>query len=155
MKMNVRTFVWYWVPVIAWVSLIFVASTDLMSGQQTSRFIGPFLHWLIPDISPAMIAAVQLAVRKTAHVTEYAVFAILLLRAFVAGRRRTLSQPWLVLLIAALCAGLDEFHQSFVASRTGSPRDVAIDICGAAVGLVLYVWFTRRKSVPPASAAMA
>ena len=147
MKMNGRTFVWYWMPVIAWISLIFVASTDLMSGQQTSRFIGPFLHWLMPDISPANIAAVQFAVRKAAHVSEYAVLAILVLRGLVAGGERRRWQVWLVVAIAASCASLDEFHQSFVASRTGSPRDVAIDISGALAGLLLYVWATRRKAV--------
>ena len=41
------------------MSVIFVASTDLMSGQQTSRFIVPFLRWLIPDISLSGIATVQ------------------------------------------------------------------------------------------------
>ena len=152
MKMNRRTFVWYWMPVIAWVSLIFVASTDLMSGQQTSRFIGPFLHWLIPNIAPATIVSLQFAVRKAAHVSEYAVLAILVFRAVVAGARQTRWQMGVVLVSAALCASLDEFHQSFVASRTGSPRDVAIDICGAIFGLLLYAWLTRRKSTVTAAA---
>ena len=152
MKMNRRTFVWYWMPVIAWVSLIFVASTDLMSGQQTSRFIGPFLHWLIPNIAPATVASLQFAVRKAAHVSEYAILAILVFRAVVAGARPARWQMGIVLAAAASCAALDEFHQSFVASRTGSPRDVAIDICGAIFGLLLYAWLTRRKSTVAAAA---
>ena len=142
--MNVSSFVRYWMPVIAWMTLIFIASTDLMSGQQTSRFIGPFLLWLISDISPEGIAAVQLLVRKAAHVTEYAVLAMLVFRALSGGRSRTALQPWIVLGIAALYAALDELHQSFVASRTGSPRDVAIDIFGALLGVLIYCWFSRR-----------
>jgi VanZ family protein len=133
-------------PVIAWMSLIFVASTDLMSGQQTSRFIGPFLRWLIADISPEGIAAVQLLVRKAAHVTEYAILALLMFRALAGGRERRAWQPWLVLGIAAAYAAVDEWHQSFVASRTGSPRDVAIDVCGALLGVLIYCWFSRRST---------
>ena len=144
--MNARLLVWYWMPVIAWMTLIFIASTDLMSGEHTSRFIGPFLQWLMRDVSPATIAAVQLIVRKLAHVTEYAILAMLLFRAVLARGKRTVVQPGIVLLIAASYAALDEFHQSFVASRTGSPRDVAIDICGAMVGLLIYWRFAGRKT---------
>src|SRR5688572_23473781 len=39
--MFVRSFVRYWLPVIAWILLIFLASGDLMSAEHTSRFIGP------------------------------------------------------------------------------------------------------------------
>jgi VanZ family protein len=145
MNMNVSRFVRYWMPVFAWMSLIFVASTDLMSGQQTSRFIGPFLRWLIADISPEGIAAVQFLVRKAAHVTEYAILALLMFRALAGGRERQPWQAWLVLGIAAAYAALDEWHQSFVASRTGSPRDVAIDVFGALLGVLIYWWFTRRS----------
>jgi VanZ family protein len=144
--MNARRFAHYWMPVIAWMGLIFVASTDLMSGQQTSRFIGPFLRWLVADISPEAVAAVQLFVRKAAHVTEYAILAVLVFRALAGGRGRTGLQPWIVLGIAASYAALDEWHQSHVASRTGTPRDVAIEVCGALGGVLIYCWFTRRRS---------
>ena len=143
--MNVSRFVRYWMPVIAWMGLIFLASTDLMSGQQTSRFIGPFLRWLVSDISPESVAAVQLLVRKAAHVTEYAILAVLVFRALAGGKARTALQPWIVLGIAASYAALDEWHQSFVASRTGSPRDVVIDVCGALMGVLIYCWVSRRS----------
>ena len=144
--MNARRLVWYWMPVIAWMGLIFVASTDLMSGEHTSRFIGPFLRWLNADISPAAIEAVQLLVRKAAHVTEYAILAVLLFRALVGGGNRRTAHAWLVIFLAGAYAAFDEYHQSFVASRTGSPRDVAIDVCGALVGVMLYCWFTGRRA---------
>ena len=125
--------------------LIFIASTDLMSAQHTSRFIGPFLRWLIPDISLEGITAVQFAVRKAAHVTEYGILAFLLARAL---HRGTGAFGWrkggIALAIAAGYAALDEYHQSFVASRTGSPRDVLIDASGAALGILVYRWATRR-----------
>jgi len=146
--MNLRKFLLYWVPVLLWMTVIFIASTDLMSGTQTSRFIDPFLRWLSSEISAEAIAAVQLFVRKTAHVTEYAILAGVLLRAVREHCRGIFWQTGIVLVVAGAFAALDEFHQSFVASRTGSPRDVMIDICGAVVGLILFRLAFLRHDAP-------
>ncbi len=141
-----RAFLRYWLPVLAWMLVIFVASTDLMSAQHTSRFIGPFLRWLIPDISLETIAAVQFAVRKAAHVTEYGILAFLVSRALHAGSGVFLWRNGVIALgVAAGYAALDEYHQSFVASRTGSPRDVLIDAAGAALGILIYRWAWHRR----------
>jgi len=51
-----RSFLKYWLPVLIWLCLIFIGSTDLMSAEQTSRFFVPFLRWLKPDVSPEMLA---------------------------------------------------------------------------------------------------
>ena len=136
--MKTRALVWYWMPVLVWMSLIFIASTDLASAQHTSRFIGPLLGWIMPNISPEAIQAVQFFVRKAAHVTEYAILAALLLRALSSGERRLRTRDvCIAVLIAGIYAAIDEFHQSFVASRTGAVADVMIDISGAAVGAVV------------------
>jgi VanZ family protein len=51
-------------------------------------------------------------------------------------------------LCTLLIASLDEYHQSFLPSRTASPVDVGIDLCGAiAAQLILLLvisWFSRR-----------
>ena len=122
-----------------------ISSTDLMSAEHTSRFIGPFLRWIAPDISDATIASIQLLVRKGAHLTEYAILAALLYRGFRQGRENFWRTAALALVAAAICASLDEFHQSFVPSRTGTPWDVMIDTCGAVIGLALYAAFRRKK----------
>jgi VanZ family protein len=130
---------------------IFIGSTDLMSAEHTSRFIGPFLRWFAPDITEATIASVQLIVRKCAHLTEYAILAVLLYRAF----RQSTAHVWravaFAFLVAAVSASLDEFHQAFVASRTGSPWDVMIDCCGALVGLAIFFWFSSARTVVSAA----
>jgi VanZ family protein len=141
----VRGFLKFWLPVLAWMIFIFIGSTDLLSAEHTSRFIGPFLRWFSPDISDATIASVQLVVRKFGHLTEYAVLAALLYRAFSRSRLRADRIFIISFLIAAAYAALDEFHQSFVPSRTGSPTDVLVDCAGALVGLVTYVRFTRNR----------
>ncbi len=134
--------------------VIFAASTDLGSAEHTSRFLIPFLRWISPEISIATIAAVEFLIRKGAHLTEYAILAILLFRALRSrGRYVFARQAALVLTVAALYAATDEYHQTFTPSRTASARDVMIDCCGAAVGLAIY-WSLRRPPVATASAAV-
>ena len=121
-----------------------------MSVEHTSRFIGPFLRWFDPTISPFTILRVQFFMRKLAHVSEYAVLAVLLYRAFVhtALKGRRALSAGLVLLLCAAYAATDEFHQSFVPSRTASVRDVMIDICGATLAVMLYWSIATRRIMP-------
>ena len=150
---QLKAFLRYWLPIIIWLTLIFVGSTDLMSAEHTSRIIGPLLHWLFPTISPFTVLRLQLFVRKLAHVSEYAVLAVLLYRAFVhtALKGRRALSAGLVLLFCAAYAATDEFHQAFVPSRTASLRDVMIDICGAMLAVILYWSIATRRIMPSRS----
>lgn len=136
-------------PVILWMVVIFTASTDLMSAEHTSRFIGPFLRWLVPEISAGAMAAAEFLVRKLAHLTEYAILGALLSRAFhgYLSMRPSKFLATVAFLAAAIFAATDEFHQSFVASRTASVHDVLIDTCGALLGLAAYWMLLPRPSL--------
>lgn len=128
------------------MGVIFIASTGLGSAEHTSRFLVPFLQWLRPDLSLQTIASIQFGIRKLAHLTEYAVLAILLLRGFrLQARRSFCRQIVLALFLAAAYAATDEYHQTFTPSRTASPRDVMIDSCGALIGAALYALFRREQ----------
>jgi VanZ family protein len=147
--MSTRVFVSKWVPVIAWMVLIFAGSTDAFSAEHTSRFLVPFLRWLDPHISFTTIASVHVVLRKLGHFTEYAVLAALMWRALRgtlrstrlrAASARQASTFWIgaiTFAVSALFAASDEFHQSFVATRTGSENDVVIDICGVMVAIAI------------------
>ena len=121
--------------------VIFSFSADSHSSQHSSRFIGPFLRWLKPDLSEAAVERAVFAVRKTAHATEYAVLALLLWRARRQPRR---PDPWpwrwseagFAWTVAAIFAATDEWHQSFVPNREARVGDVLIDAGGAALGLL-------------------
>src|SRR5439155_20193317 len=76
-----KSFLKYWLALPIWLSVIFVGSTNLMSAEHTSRFVVPFLLWLKPGMSPHTIWVILVLIRKCAHVTEYAVLALLLWRA--------------------------------------------------------------------------
>jgi VanZ family protein len=147
--MDFKRFIKYWLPLLLWIGLIFLGSTDLMSVEHTSRFIVPLLRWLKPDISPETLASIHFMIRKCAHVGEYAVLALLLVRAATCMTSLTRSMP--ILRISAwvgcfLVAATDEFHQAFVASRGASVIDVVIDSAGAILGLLIGVVFARRRS---------
>ncbi|MCR4689808.1 MAG: VanZ family protein [Lachnospiraceae bacterium] len=88
-------------------------------------------------------------IRKTAHFTEYLLLAMsVALPLYVYGLRGFL----LVIFAGAFCVGfaaLDEYHQSFVAGRGPSRRDVMIDSCGSFVGIIItrMFGFIGRKTI--------
>jgi VanZ family protein len=145
-----RTFLKYWLPLLIWLGVIFIGSTDVLSAEQTSRFLVPFLHWLDPNISWADINRIHTVIRKLGHLTEYAILAVLLWRALGSGknfRARIRMRLIVVWFVCAVFAASDEFHQFFVPSRTPSLRDVMIDICGALIGLLICFASAARTRV--------
>ena len=141
-----KSFLKYWLPLPIWLSVIFVGSTNLMSAEHTSLFVVPFLLWLKPGMSPHTIWVILVVMRKCAHVTEYAVLGLLLwraLRSIPILRAKMLMVFGAVVLGCALFAATDEFHQTFVKSRTPSVRDVLLDIAGAILGLFIGASFAR------------
>ena len=67
-------------------------------------------------------------VRKLGHAGAYAILALLVFRARGASMRRAALAA---LLVAVTYAVGDELHQGFVAGRSPSALDVAIDAAGA------------------------
>ena len=110
-----------WLPVLVWAGVIFAFSSipSLNSGLGTWDYV----------------------LRKGAHMTEYAILAVLLVRA-------TGSLAWAFAFTVAYAAS-DEVHQLFVRGRHGSPIDVGIDAVGALIGITLVRsrlnrWSTER-----------
>lgn len=131
------------------MGVIFLMSSDAFSAPRTSRFLGPFLRWLLPSASSETIGDLVVLVRKCAHAYEYALLAWLAWRALREPFRGDI-RPWTARhaagawLIAVAYAISDEWHQSFVPSRGSSPVDVLIDAGGATLGIVL-VWAVGKK----------
>jgi VanZ family protein len=128
--------------VLIWMGIIFSASSDAGSFRNTSRILGPLVRWLFPQLSDDAVHTVVFIIRKGAHLSEYAVLAVLLWRALrPAGQREAAPWSWtlagLAVGLAALYAATDEFHQTFVPSRQGSVWDVLIDTGGACCGLLV------------------
>jgi len=135
-----------WLPAVIWAAVISGLSTDTFSSEHTSIVIVPILRWLFPHATPAMIETMHALIRKSAHLTEYFIFSLLLVRG-LRGPERGWKLRWAVWAvgIAAGYAALDEFHQSFVPSRTASPWDALLDTAGATIAqLVLWMLWRWR-----------
>jgi VanZ family protein len=149
---RLRAFLKYWLPVLVWMSVIFTASSDSHSYQHSSLLVEPFLRWLFPHLPQTQIEFIHELLRKCAHLTEYAVFALLLWRALGQPVKNN-PRPWswrqarLALLLVMLYAATDEFHQSFVPTRTPFVSDVFIDTAGGAIGL-LATWIFQLLRKP-------
>ncbi len=80
--------------------------------------------------------------RKLGHITGYALLTALWAWALQGVVRRPVL---LAVCIALAYACTDEFHQTFVRGRTGTPRDVGIDAIGMAIVALLIA---MRRSAP-------
>src|SRR3954465_4295508 len=111
-----------WLPPVALMGLIFFLSAQ-------------------PDLSSGL-GAWDILLRKLAHATIYAVLTYLWWRALREGRGeagvRPVATAW---LIAIAYSATDEWHQTFVTGRHGSPADVLIDAAGASA---VALWAMRR-----------
>ena len=137
-------------PLVIWAALIFIASSSLMSASHTGAVIGPLLHWLFPHASDLTLATAHFFIRKAAHFTEYAILGLLAARAFRSSSRELLRARWfwVSFLFVVAYSLSDEFHQSFVPSRTPSIYDSMIDSAG---GLAALVWLRIRVRSPRVS----
>ncbi len=129
-------------PLVIWLLFISYASSDSFNAGNTSRIIGPLVLWLFPNTSAETLLAIHVFTRKAAHFTEYAILALLAARAFRTSPRAALAKRWFLASFALVVAYalLDEYHQSFVPSRTGSIYDSLIDISGGLTALLLLRW---------------
>jgi VanZ family protein len=139
---------WRYGPLILWMIFISFASTAEFSAVNTSRFIGPLLRWLFPNLSEARLGQIHFLTRKAAHFTEYAILAFFARRAFVTSANDFIRRRWfeLALLLVTGYALLDEFHQSFVPARTASIYDSAIDVAGGLTVLLICRFYDDRRT---------
>ena len=120
-----RTFVFYWLPVILYCLLIFIQSSYPASQSLPS----------IPHMD------------KLAHAGAYALLGFLLFRAFQATSIWKSAVP--IVILSALASSMfgisDEIHQHFVPSRTADIVDVLADVAGSFLGAVTANVFLNRN----------
>jgi VanZ family protein len=130
-------------PLVVWLAFISYASSDSFSAGNTSRIIGPLILWLFPNTTEESLAIVHFVTRKIAHFTEYAILAFLAARAFRTSPRPSIRNRWFMIsaIVIVVYALLDEYHQSFVPTRTASVFDSFIDMAG---GFAALIFISRR-----------
>jgi len=138
-----------WLPTLIWLSVLACFSTDVFSAEHTGGVLRKIIHALFGAISEHRFEQVHFLVRKSAHFTSYGLLSAF---AFFSWRGTLLSAVrWslrcsnLALLMTLAAASLDEFHQSFIPSRTASYHDVILDMTGAIFfQLVIAAWINLR-----------
>ncbi|MBI1749553.1 MAG: VanZ family protein [Acidobacteria bacterium] len=137
-----------WWPAMAWAAAIFFFSTGAFGGESTSRFIIPFLRWLLPDAPPETLFQLHFLIRKAGHFVEYFFLSLLVLRGLRGGAGGwRLRWGLAALLISTGYAATDEFHQYFVPSRGAAAQDVLLDAAGAAVAqAVARLWLGKNEN---------
>jgi VanZ family protein len=140
-----------WIAAILWLIVIAIESSALLSAHNTGRILYPMLHFLF-GLGWEHFEDWHFLIRKTGHVIGYGTLSILLFRAWRATLPAMSDVRWtprwatIALLGTALVASLDEWHQSFIPSRTGRWQDVVLDTCaGLAAQVIIFLWWVRRR----------
>ena len=122
-KLILTKFLKYWLPPILWALIIFTFS-NFPTVETADFYLGDFL------------------IKKSAHLIEYGILAILIYRGLIGSEIDNKKAIIYSIVIASLYGVTDEFHQSFIPGRGPAIRDVAIDTIGATIGVNLW---KRRK----------
>lgn len=140
-----------WIAAVLWLIVIAIESTAWLSSHNTSRILYPLLHFLF-GLDWAHFEVWHFYIRKSGHVVGYAILSILLFRAWRETWPRVDRAKWalrwagIAVLGTALVASLDEWHQSFIPSRTGRWQDVVLDTCaGIAAQIILFLFYQRSQ----------
>ncbi len=141
----------WWIPTLIWLGVLASFSTDTFSAEHTGKILWKLVHFFYGNISQAAFEQLHFLVRKSAHFFSYGLlscFAFFSWRATVPDVRAWTAR-WcgLALLLTLLAGSADEFHQSFIPSRTSTWHDVVIDMTGAVCFQWVIAWVMRRRNV--------
>ena len=133
-----------WLVLLLWMLVIFLFSSQPHSGEATKSII----ENIIPNIKTnSLLDMINFIVRKSAHVTEYFILALLtisLLKEYTKKERTILLSSIIFCFIYAMT---DEYHQSFVPGRSSLFRDVLIDTSGGILAIILNYIYMHKYSI--------
>lgn len=119
----------WWLATVAWAGEIFYLSTPKFGASLSLSLVTELLRSLHLNASAHTLHMLNALLRKSAHLTEYAIFSALLYGS-LRGKNRWRWQPrvarWCV-AAAAVYSLSDEFHQAFSPGRGASLIDCGID----------------------------
>jgi VanZ family protein len=139
-----------WLLVAVWLAIIAVESNDVLSSGTTGGLLSLLLTPIFGPVAPEKIHLINVVLRKIGHFVGYGVLSVLLFRAWRATLPSILRRLWemrwaiLALAVTVAVAVADEWHQTRLASRTGSALDVMLDTSGALCAQAVIV-LKRRK----------
>jgi len=141
-----------WVPVLLAIALIATESTAYFGADHTSGPLQSFIEFFTGPLRQPQWWRLHIILRKCGHFTGYGIVSLTWFRAFWMTWRterarftRRFSAHLLAMAGTFLVAAADEFHQTFLPNRTGTPWDVLIDCCGALAAQLLLILVTYRS----------
>lgn len=141
-----------WIAAGLWMVLIAIESTAYLSSGNTSRVLYPILHILF-GMDPLRFPTWHHYIRKTGHFVGYFTLSVLLFRAWRATLPSTsrweLRWAAIAFFMSAFVGSMDEWHQTFLPSRTGLVSDAILDSIAAltaqiALFVFLQLWSSRK-----------
>ncbi|HXB99595.1 MAG TPA: VanZ family protein [Terriglobales bacterium] len=140
-----------WWPAAVWIGIIAFESTDFFSSEHTGGMLYGLLTHLFGLIDFHKFNVFHHYLRKTGHVIGYGMLSLLLLRGWWATFGRTRALLWRTSLLSWLgtvfVASMDEWHQSYIPSRTGTWKDAVLDSVAGLVFLLVAYFRLRRSAI--------
>jgi VanZ family protein len=134
-----------WLPVLFGIGVIVLESTVWLGSDHTSHPLRIAFEALFGRVTDAHWNIIHHYIRKSGHFIGYGLIGLAWLRAWwmTLPRSRFLTDATLALFGTALVASCDEWHQTYLPNRTGTPWDVLLDCCGAFTLQLLVYLFLR------------
>ncbi|HEY9126297.1 MAG TPA: VanZ family protein [Acidobacteriaceae bacterium] len=155
-KRRRRFYLSVWLPVVFMIGCIALESQPFFGADHTAGPLRQLVEWLTGPMADPQWDHVHFLIRKCGHFTGYGLLSFTWFRAFWKSYRpkpagfensytaRKLKAHLLAMLGTFAVASADEFHQSFLPNRTGTPVDVLIDCIGALVAqIVIFLVMLR------------
>jgi VanZ family protein len=138
-----------WFPVVLGIAVIVLESTEWFGADHTSHPLRVLFEFLFGPVSIDKWEIIHHYMRKSGHFLGYGFIGLAWLRAwwFTLTHSRFLTDATLAVLGTALVASCDEWHQTYLPNRTGTPWDVLLD-CTGAIALQLLVYIFMRIFKP-------
>ena len=119
--------------VLLWCAFIFALSSVPNHTGRTVDF-------------ETLLGTLEFSARKLCHILEYTILMILTTRALEGDPGKPAPRAFILsFLFVLLFSSSDEWHQTFVFGRNGTPFDVFLDMLGALAGAFFCYWKDRRK----------
>ena len=146
--------IFYWLPPIVWMGVIFYLSTDEFSSQNTGSWLETILDYFRISLTTETLNSIHFVIRKAAHLAGYGILTLLFYRAVRSGRspRWNFRTAVMGFVLATAYAIFDEVHQSFTQQRTASTLDVMVDGIGGIIALVVlrFILTARDEAISQA-----
>lgn len=149
-----------WIAAALWIGIIAVESTPYFSADNTYHYLYPLFNFLF-SLEPKTFEVVNHSLRKVGHFIGYFTLSLLMFRAWKSTahlkdvREWTMRWAGTAWVISVIIASLDEWHQTFLPSRTGRFADVILDSFAALTAQVVIFYYWQRRSAKPKARAAA